>query len=284
VYKTFVNIRFTKSQNTFTIRIMEDLFVNTGLSEAQAAVYMYLLKNGESAPPVIARGAKLTRTNAYKVLDSLVDMGLIRRSEVNKKFVYRAEDPIALTNLVASERNRVIALEQNVREAMHELRSTYEKSSGDQDVRAYRGQQAIKSLYIQQAKSGNPIYFIKTRADIPTMGFDAMDQLRNLPAKQGIERFGITPDTPEGSANPALDRSTNLTRTWIQADDYTAPVEWSVSGDELLIIDFEKDSSAVRIKNPTIAKAFKELWRLLDKSVRALPEYKKLPKHTKRKI
>jgi hypothetical protein len=185
---------------------------------------------------------------------------------------------------VAQERNRVIALEQNVREAMHELRAAYERSSADSDVRTYRGNQAVTSLYINQAKRGEPIYFIKSRADIPTMGYETMDAVRSLPAKQGTERHGITPDVPEASANPAIDRRTNLTRTWIHADDYTAPVEWSVSDDELLIIDFEQEASAVCIKGPVIAKAFKELWRLIDRSVRQHPEYKKLPKQAQRKV
>ncbi|MDB5182094.1 MAG: transcriptional regulator TrmB [Candidatus Saccharibacteria bacterium] len=263
---------------------MEELLINAGLNEAQATVYLFLLKQGETAPPTVALKLSITRSNAYKVLDSLVDMGLVRKTEINKKFLYKAEDPIALTNIVAEERNRVIALEQGVREAMHELRKSYEKNNVDQDVRSYRGNTAVKSLYVEQAKHAQPIYFIKTRADIPTMGYETMDAIRSLPAKQGVERRGITPDTEEAAANPAIDRSTNLTRTWIHADDYTAPVEWTVSGDELLIIDFEKEASAIRIKNPAIAKAFKELWHLLDRNIRSNPDYKKLPKQAGRKI
>lgn len=263
---------------------MEELLKNAGLNEGQAAVYLFLLKNGESSPPVVATKLALTRSNAYKILDSLVDIGLTRKTEINKKFVYKAEDPIALTNIVAEERNRVIALEQGVREAMHELRKAYEKSSDDNDVRAYKGKTAVKNLYMQQARSGNPIYFVKSRADIPTMGYETMAHIRQLPAKVGTERFGITPDVPEAPLNPAISRATNLTRTWIHADDYTAPVEWTLSGDELLIIDFENETSAIRIKNSTIANAFKEMWHLIDRSVRQAPEYKKLPKQAKRKI
>ncbi len=263
---------------------MEELLTNAGLNEAQAAVYMFLLENGEATPPVIARKLSLTRSNAYKVLDSLVDMGLVRKSEINKKYVYQAEDPIALSGLVAAERNRIIALEHSVRDAMHQLRSTYEKTQKDYDVRVFRGNPAVASLYVQQAKQEQPIYFIKSRADIPTMGYETMDRLRQLPAKTGTPRYGITPDTTEANLNPAIDRTTNLTRTWVHAEDYTANVEWAVSGDELLIIDFEREASAVRIKNPAIAKAFKELWHLLDRSLRETPEYKKLPRRAKRKV
>lgn len=263
---------------------MEDILKNAGLSDAQAQTYLHLLKHGEQAPPEVAKSLELTRSNAYKVLDTLVDMGLVRKTEVNKKFVFRAEDPIALSGIVAEERNRVIALEHSVREAMQELRITYEKSSADRDVKTYRGREATKSLYLYQARQKEPIYFIKSRGDIPAMGFETMDAIRKLPARQGTERYGITPDVPEASLNPAIDRNNNLSRTWVHADDYTAPVEWTVCGDELLIVDFEDDTSAIRIKDPTVAKAFKELWHLLDRSVRTTPEYKKLPKQAKRQV
>lgn len=263
---------------------MEELLTNAGLTESQATVYLFLIENGESSPPAVAQKLKLTRTNAYKVLDNLVGMGLVRKTEVNKKFVYSAEDPIALSGLVAAERNRIIALEHSVRDAMHQLRATYEKTQKDYDVRVFRGNPAVTSLYVQQAKQEQPIYFIKSRADIPTIGFETMDRLRRLPAKAGTQRYGITPDVVEANLNPAIDKSANLARTWVHADDYTSPVEWAVSGDELLIIDFEREASAVRIKNPAIAGAFKELWHLLDRSLRQTPEYKKLPKQARRKI
>jgi predicted transcriptional regulator len=263
---------------------MEDLLANTGLSAPQASVYLYLLKTGASAPPAVAKALSLTRTNAYKVLDSLVEMGLIRKSEINKKFVYQAEDPIALTGLVARERNRVITLEQSVREAMHELRSTYEKSSSDRDVRTFRGNQAIKSLYINQAKLGQPVHFIKSRADTHAMGDETMESIRQLTARPGTGQYGITPDAPDVAASAAMDRSAGLTWTRVGADDYTAPVEWSVSGDELLIIDFDKEASAIRIRNATVAKAFEEIWRLIDNNVRANPEYKKLPEQAEREV
>ncbi len=263
---------------------MENLLMQAGLNEIQAKTYLYLLAKGEQQPPALAKALDLTRSNAYKVLEKLLELKLISRIEINKKFVYRAEDPIALSEIVAAERNRLRALEKGVQAAMNELRSKYEKTSTDRSVRSYHGNDLVVSLYKSQAELQQPIYFIKTRADIPVLGYDAMGKIRHFPAKYNTERYGITPDTTEAPASPALDRETNLTRTWMHADDYTSPVEWSVSGDELLVIGFEKDASAIRIKNAVVARAFKELWQLLDRSLRQNPEYKKLPKQARRKV
>lgn len=255
-----------------------------GLSEHQITTYTYLLKNGPTPPPTFAKELKLTRSNAYKVLDQLVDMDLVSRLDLNKKLHYKAEDPIALASIVANERNRVIALESNVKEALTKLRQTYQKSSGNTEVQTYRGAEAVKSLYKHQATLKQTIRFIKSRADIPNMGFEVMDHIRRLPAKFGTQRFGIVPDAPESAANPDINKRSNLTPTWIAAASYTAPVEWTVSGDELMIIIFDENSSGIRIKNKAVADAFLQIWSSLDENLRAHPAYKKMPRQAKRKV
>lgn len=282
-FRYYVNFVFTFNVFSGIISVMEELLQQAGLNEIQARAYLYLLKNGQSSPPAVAKALQLTRSNAYKILDKLTGMGLIRRTEAHKKYVYQAEDPIALASIVAAERNRLIALEKGVKSAIHELRQTYERTTAS-DVTTYRGKAAVISLYGEQTELKQPIRFIKSRADIPVMGFETMDKLRRLPAQRGILRYGITPDAPEASLNPAIDRRASLTRTWVDADDYTSPVEWSVCGDELLIVSFQDDASAIRIKDQVIAKSFRELWQLLDTSLRQNPGYKKLPRQARRKV
>jgi len=262
----------------------DEILKQIGLSDHQIKAYLYLLKHGPTPPPQVAKQLKLTRTNAYKVLGQLIEMGLVSRLELNNKLHYRAEDPIALASIAAEERNRVIALEKNVKEALKQMRHQYQQSSGTVEVQKYQGEVAIKALYEHQAKLGQPIYFVKSRADIPVLGFELMDYIRKLPVKLNIDRYGITPDAPEAPANPQIDKSTKLTRTWIPAEDYTAPVEWAVAGDELTIINFSDKTSAIRIKDAAIAEAFRQLWLALDKNLRTQAAYKRLPRQAKRKI
>ncbi len=264
---------------------MQELLINAGLTEAQAAVYLFLLENGDSTPPSLSKQLAITRSNAYKVLDSLEELGLASKHEVSKKFVYRPADPSALATLVAQKRNSVIALEQHVNAAMQELRSTYQKSSsGTTVVEVNEGTPAITESYAKQTAVKQPIYFVKSRADIPFMGFEAMDQARRLPVLHDTLRFGITPDGAEGSADPKIDARANLTRTWVESESYTSPVEWSVSGDELAIHVFEGKGRVVRVIDFEIAESFRQLWRIMDSSLRASPTYKKLPRRAGRKI
>jgi hypothetical protein len=105
-----------------------------------------------------------------------------------------------------------------------------------------------------------------------------MDEIRKGPAHYGQQRFGITPDVLHGPINPDGDKRSNLTRTWVKREDYTAPVEWSISGPMVLIVLFGQEPHAITIINPIIADAFRQLWHLLDGSLRAMPYYASLPR------
>ena len=99
-----------------------------------------------------------------------------------------------------------------------------------------------------------------------------------------MDRYGITTDSAEAAKNKALDRSTNLRRTWINENDYTVPVEWSVSGDTLVIQVFEDEGKSVVIRSDLIAKSFIQLWLLTDKALRSSIDYKKHPVKASREI
>lgn len=253
--------------------VVEELLTKAGLSNPQAGVYLYLLDHGQTAPPLIADALRLTRSNAYKILERLEELGLVHKSDLDKKQVYQAADPTALASLVAEERNRVIALEQTVKDAMQQLRAKYRKSSANSQVTTGTGQTAIINAYEQQIDQKQPIYFVKSRADIPFMGFEAMRRIRQLPIKYGLQRFGITPDGAESPTNPEIDSRSNLTRTWIPQEQYAAPVEWTASGNELLITVFEGEGRLIRIQDAAVAQAFTELWSVIDTNVRTHPTY-----------
>lgn len=257
---------------------MEDLLIKIGLTETQAKIYLYLVNTGRTTPLSISKATGITRTNTYKVLDRLVKTGLVSELEVSNKLVYEANDPSSLNNLLAIERNRVISIEESINGVMQTLRNKYQNGRQSTRIVRAKGKKAIAENYIKQIENDNsPLYFIKSRDDIPFMGFETMREIRRFPAAKNILRYGITQDVPESNANPEFDTRTNLSRTWINKDDYAEPVEWSANNSELLITVFEDDGRSIKITDPTIAKAFIALWKLADKNIKHSPGYSKLP-------
>lgn len=69
---------------------------NVGLKQNESEVYLFLLQNGISTPPVIARGTHIARTNCYNILASLIEKDVIVEQRKAKKKVYLARDPKSL--------------------------------------------------------------------------------------------------------------------------------------------------------------------------------------------
>ena len=262
--------------------ITNDL-VATGLNTTQAEAYMLLLQHGSVSPPLLAKELHLTRSNAYKVLDQLTELGLVQREEVKKKFVYRPDNPLGLSNLVAEQRNIAVEREEAVKRVMNTLLASYHQHTEQPNVRVVTGHQAVVEAYHAQIRLLKPIYFMRSRADIQALGFDTMHEIRVKPGRHEVERHGITPDMSTGPASNDADKRNNLERTWVKNEDYNAPVEWSVSGSTLLIILFGSEPHAITITNPLIADAFLQIWKIMNTTLQAMPYYKDLPRPAPKK-
>jgi sugar-specific transcriptional regulator TrmB len=247
--------------------------IAAGLSEQQASAYALLIESGELTPPAIAKQLHLTRSNAYKVLDRLVEYGLAAKQEKNKKFTYSPTNPIALSRLAAEQRNAATMQENAAQEVISELLRKYRAHSDQPDVSAVSGRSAVAEAYRRQIRQKASIYFLRSATDIATMGFETMQTIRTEPERRGLTRYGITPDK-----STTASKDSKLNRTWIRGEEYTAPVEWSVAGENLLIVVFGEEPHAVSIDNPLIAEAFRQIWHLVDSMVRAMPYYNELPR------
>lgn len=252
--------------------------IATGLNTTQAHAYALLLQQGSVSPPQLAERLELTRSNAYKVLDQLVELKLAQRKEIKKKYVYLPDNPMALSNLVAEQRNIAAAREDAVKNVLKDLLAAYHSHTDQPSVRVVTGRNKVADAYRQQIDQLEPVYFIRSRSDIPVMGFDTMHELRVLPGRHGVNRFGITPDLGTGTTVSNGDDRSNLKRTWVRQEDYTAPVEWSVSGASLLIVLFGAEPHAITITSPIITDAFRQLWKIMDSCLQAMPYYPDLPR------
>ena len=257
--------------------VINDL-ITAGLNTTQAETYTLLLKHGSVSPPLLAKELHLTRSNTYKVLDQLTELGLVRREVNLKKYIYYPDNPLALTNLVAEQRNVATAREEAVKRVMNDLLSTYHKHNEQPNITVVTGHDAVVEAYHAQIHLLKPIFFLRSQSDIATIGFDDMHEIRTKPSRHNIKRHGITPDMSTTPVNPEIDTRSNLERTWIKNEDYNAPVEWSVSGSTLLIVLFGTEPHAITITNPMIAGAFLQIWKLLNNTLKAMPYYKQLPR------
>jgi sugar-specific transcriptional regulator TrmB len=253
-----------------------------GLNPTEAHVYEALLTREAWQPSDLAKTVGESRTNMYKVLDKLVGLGLAKKFDHNKKIHYQAANPSALLTLARKargEREKAESeLELHVQSLMHEYVKVHEQPG----VQFFQGEKGLKEIYLDQIRTGEPIYIIRPDFNIDRYDFAFLADIKEQARKAGIQRYALTPDRPGAPKNHAeSDTHMLLERTWLPSGEYTAPVEWNAYGNKIAVMSFGDEATGIIIDSPQISESLRQLYRLLEKGVRAMPGYEKLPKHAR---
>ncbi|MBI2410779.1 MAG: hypothetical protein HYV32_02730 [Candidatus Kerfeldbacteria bacterium] len=115
-----------------------------GLTQSETDIYLFLLQNSLSSPPVIAKGTGIARTNCYHILQSLKEKQLISEQSISKgkRKAYVACDPQALIESM----NRKTAAAQ---ELLPDLRALYTVQKNKPLIRFFDGFEEVKQIYDQ---------------------------------------------------------------------------------------------------------------------------------------
>lgn len=125
---------------------MEEVLRSLGFTDLQAKAYLFIIAEGQVSPPRLASELKLTRTNAYKLLDTLIDSGLLYRKEINKKYVYMAANPDALATLLEARRGHIQNMEQQLNRYLPQLRASYASAISNIGIDTYYDKEASKII------------------------------------------------------------------------------------------------------------------------------------------
>lgn len=263
------------------------ILVEAGLTESEANAYTFLVENSPIAPPSLAELINETRTNTYKLLESLEELGLAQRDESEKKIKYWAKNPSVLLEHVKSRQEQAELYTKKIQSGLPSLVNEFMKHNEQPGVRFFQGKGGIEQIYNDQLScSDSEVYFIRSLNDVVDFDEEELHVIRNRFVENNIHRYGITQDhkskehlLPEAERMPISesDKAMNLHRTWIKEEDYTAPVEWASYGDKVSIISFGEEIIGTVIESKQIAESFRQIFKLLNKSISSIPEYKKLP-------
>lgn len=262
----------------------EAILQEAGLTNAEAKIYLLLVKNSPSSPPALAEMAEESRTNTYKLLDSLEEKGLVSRDDTQKKLRYWANNPSALLDTLKKRREEVESAEKRFQNSLPAMVDEYFLYSEQPSIRYFHGKDGVQKVYEDQLATGKPLTFIHSPALIQAIGIEQSHLLRNKFPEKNIPRHMFYADIAPivRSDEPRMpveesDRLMQATRTWLQEGDLQEPVEWSVYDNKLSIVSLGSELIGMIIESPQIATSFREILTLLDRKIRAEPTYHTLP-------
>lgn len=258
----------------------EQFLQELGLTKAQATAYVALVKNNPSTPPALAKLIQESRTNTYKILDTLEATGLVRKDDTQKKRRYWANNPSVLLELTKKKQLEAESNAKRLEATMPALLTEFLQHSEQPSVTYHQGKDGLKQIYIDQITQRDTIYIIRPHYNLDAFDFDYMSDIRRMAREAGIQRYAITPDRPLAPKNyKESDPFMLLERTWMKSEDYTAPVEWNAYGDKVAIMSFGNEAIGLIIESPQIAEALRQLYKLLALGLCRAPGYEKLPLH-----
>lgn len=262
----------------------QDILYDAGLTKTEANAYILLIKNSPCSPPKLADLINESRTNTYKLLETLEQKNLVTRDETQKKLRYWANNPSTLLDGIKKQRQDIEIAEKRVQDSLPSLVNEYFKYSAQPSVHHFNGIDGIQQIYQDQLDDALPITFTMSLSIREFFGEQGMHTIRNKFPARGIHRKAFYPDTPHNLLPDELkipidesDKAMLIERTWVQEEDLQTPVELGVYGNKTYIISLGTELVGMIIESPQIASYFTELFALLDKKIRADPDYKNLP-------
>ena len=111
-----------------------------GLSKVEIGVYLYLLEQGLSTPPQIAKGTGILRANLYNTLLGLENKRLIAKQPKGSRFLYYATDPVSVIREIESRK-------QAVESVLPDLQALYKKEKNKPTIKFYYGMEQAKQVF-----------------------------------------------------------------------------------------------------------------------------------------
>lgn len=120
--------------------ILEKDLKTIGLKKNESEVYLYILQNGLSTPPQIAKGTGILRTNCYNILQTLKEKDVVEQQKRGSRRVYIARDP---ESLKLSLERKIEAVDR----ILPDLRSLFTTQKNKPVIRFYEGFEEVKNIY-----------------------------------------------------------------------------------------------------------------------------------------
>lgn len=237
-----------------------------GLTNSQAKVYLRLIERGELTPPQIADLTGESRSNAYMILQRLEELGLVDKTEKGKKIAYQPRNPIALERLAEKRRKAVALSENRVKQAMPQMLSYFYSFTEKPGIRLLQGEEGLKEIYTDTLRTKSDIYFLRTPSEVKVMGDDFYMRYKQKRAELGIKTYALTKKTAFSRMLANEDKKNRMERTWIDDDEYTAPVEINIYGDRVAFLAFGEEVMGVIVQSAAIAESMRQVFDIIRES------------------
>lgn len=244
-----------------------EVLTQTGLSEIQAKIYLYLIRYGQNTSAEIAKGIGENRTTVYSALDRLVKLGVITQKDKGKIAAYTPNHPSVLEGLAEKRLRQVARQAKNLEGNLPALINYYNEYQSKPGATTFYGQEGVKMIWDKVLATKETYYFVRSRYD-EIADLEALEEFKKARVEAGIESEDITPSEFTNNTNKEMKDKFLLTRTLLPPEEYDSPVEIDIFGDNVAFINYSKNGMSTLIESPEIADAMRQMFLFAKKYIR----------------
>jgi len=236
---------------------INDRLRQLGLLENEIKVYLYLLEQGLSSPPQIARGTKISRPNLYGLLQSLKEKSLVTEQKHGQRKTYLAADPSILVHTLES---RTEAMKQ----VLPDLRALFASQKNKPQIKFFEGAEQVKEIFYEMLEAKSVLGVSSTKKLYDTFGWDFFKTYIPKMRERGIFLKDIlTQDSINTSARVPISVLKSMYETRLLPKNIDSiPVDVLIWDDKVALISVEQPVFGTLIKNTAIAEIMKIMFDL----------------------
>src|SRR3989344_3170830 len=234
------------------------------LSPTAAKVYLTLLELGKSSADKIAKKTGNYKANVYDALERLIEKGLATAITEGNKKLYLPTSPEKIPQAIQEAKQEKIKeyenLEKSIQKIIPELLIKY-KSKKEKDLfEIYKGKQGYRAMLSEIVKE-NPKYW-KGFGNLQVQEYFPYD----FPKWFKHVKFMLFSVKSEAFTK-RLKEAKRFTKVEIKflPENLYMQIVWTLFGENLLILIYEPEIIALRIKSDPVVKTFSSqfdyLWK-----------------------
>lgn len=239
----------------FFDRLLMDITIQLkqlGLNSSECTIYLFLLQNGLTLPPIVSRETGIARTNCYNIFSSLQEKGLIEERLDGKRKAYQAKSPDSIVQMLEVQRQAAVRL-------LPDLHAMYTVQKNKPAITYFSGWDEIKTLFYQTFEA-KEICFMGDRTQLEPLTAPFFTYYYDELQKRGISYQEVT-----NRGTPVVPRETmtDLQSTAFLKNAMVLPSSVLIWNTSTALITTEEPAFATVIKNKAIFDTFYTLFKAL---------------------
>jgi len=231
-----------------------------GLSKPEINIYLYLLEQGLSSPIEIIRGTKILRANAYLILKSLQEKGLIEVQPKGKRKLYFSKDPEVLMQNLENKKNVLSDM-------LPDLRALYKSQKNKPSIKFFYGLEEIRDLFISTRGKEKVQFILSTNILFETYP-EAFLKYRKEMAKKEVFVQDILTQKSAVSISQKTKEAMGVYYDFrlFEQKYEDMPTSIRIWDDNVALISFDEPAFGTVVTNKALATTFRVMFETMWKS------------------